>query len=127
MTIAFWCVIAAGVLPVVAISFAKWGLQGYDNENPREWLGRQTGYRARAAAAERNMFESFPFFAAAVLIAHVVAGPHSAVDTMAVVYLLLRIGYLAAYLTNKATLRSLIWTVAYLLTLAIASAGAWLG
>ena len=38
MTIAFWCVLIAGLLPYVATLTAKLGARAYDNANPREWL-----------------------------------------------------------------------------------------
>ena len=46
------CVLIAGMLPLVSTAIAKWGFQGFDNHNPREWLSRQTGFRARANAAQ---------------------------------------------------------------------------
>ena len=69
MTIALWCVLVAGILPYVATSIAKAGAERYDNRDPRAWLDRQEGFRRRADNAQRNSFEAFPFFAAAVIVA----------------------------------------------------------
>ena len=69
MNIAFLCVLVVGVLPIVCAGIAKWGFHGFDNHNPREWLASQTGFRARANAAQSNSFEAFPFFAVGVVLA----------------------------------------------------------
>ena len=78
MTVAYWCVLIAGVIPLIAIGIAKAGGERYNNRHPRVWLDKQQGYRARAAAAEANSFEAFPFFAAAVIIAHLTHAPQDA-------------------------------------------------
>ena len=77
LTIAYWCVLVAALLPIVCAGMAKWGAMGrsardggYDNDNPRAWLAQQTAWRARANAAQANSFEALPFFIGAVLIAH---------------------------------------------------------
>lgn len=125
MTLAFWCVLAAGVLPYVATLIAKSGRKGFDNRDPRAWLARQEGFRRRANSAQMNAFEAFPFFAAAVLIAHVVNGPQALVDTLALVFIAARVLHLAFYLTDQATLRSLAWFVGFGAVIAtfIAAAG----
>lgn len=125
MTVAFWCLIVAGVLPLSATATAKWGFEAYDNNSPRDWLAKQTGSRARAAAAEKNCHESFPFFAAAVLIAHLSAGPSAIVNALALIYVVARIAYIAAYVKDWASARTLVFMVGYLAILAIATAGAW--
>ena len=68
-TLAYWCVLVAALLPIVCAGIAKWGTfgkprrdGGFDNENPRAWLARQTDWRARANAAQANSFEALPFF-----------------------------------------------------------------
>ena len=117
MTVALWCVFVAGLLPYVATLIAKSG--GYDNRAPRDWLARQEGFRKRANAAQMNSFEAFPFFAAAVITAHVLNGPQSLVDTLALVFIAARIAYLACYLANKPALRSLVWFVGLAMIVAI--------
>ncbi len=61
MKISFLCVLIAGLLPYLGTMAAKWGFRRYDNHNPRQWLGEQTGFRARGNAAQANSFEAFPF------------------------------------------------------------------
>ena len=58
MTIAYACILLMGLLPYVAAGIAKKGFDDYDNAMPRQWLAKQTGFRARANAAQANLFES---------------------------------------------------------------------
>jgi uncharacterized MAPEG superfamily protein len=108
MTIAYWCVLIAGLLPYAATLSAKLGAR-FDNNNPREWLSRQTGWRSRANAAQQNAFEAFPLFAAAVLVAHQLGAPQARVDLLAEIFIGARVAYLVAYLADQAILRSLVW------------------
>ena len=84
MTIAFWCVLVAGFLPYFGTLTAKIGGERFDNSNPRDWLNAQSGFRKRANAAQHNSFEAFPFFAAAVIIAHLAGAPQGRIDLFAV-------------------------------------------
>ncbi|KAB7619529.1 glutathione metabolism protein, partial [Verminephrobacter sp. Larva24] len=51
-TVALWCVLAAALLPLGCAWLAKSGSGGFDNHDPRAWLARQTGWHARAHAAQ---------------------------------------------------------------------------
>jgi uncharacterized MAPEG superfamily protein len=113
MTLADWCVLAAGILPLAATGLAKWGFRDFDNRNPRAWLARQTGFRARANAAQANSFEAFPFFAAAVIIAQQAHAVQGRVDVLAAAFVALRLLYLGCYLADRATARSAVWFAAY--------------
>jgi len=119
MTIALWCVLVAGLLPLAGTAAAKWGFRNFDNRNPRAWLAAQTGFRARGNAAQANSFEAFPFFAAAVLTATWKHAPQGTLDTLALVFIAARVGFLAAYLADRSTVRSLCWTVGILSTVGI--------
>jgi uncharacterized MAPEG superfamily protein len=111
MTWSFWCVLIAGSLPYLAVGIAKLGDRSFDNANPRSWLAKQEGYRARANAAQQNGFEAFPLFAAAVIIAHLRAGPQPIHDLLASGFIAARLVYLGLYVANLASLRSLAWFV----------------
>ena len=113
MNIALACVLVAGILPIVAAIASKWGFHGYDNRNPRAWLAAQTGTRARANAAQANSWEAFPFFAAGVLAALWAQVPQARIDLLAAVFIVARVLYLVFYLTVRATLRSLVWTIGW--------------
>lgn len=125
-TLAYWCILIAAVLPVVAAATAKFGMfttppqkGGYDNDLPREWLSRQKDWRARANAAQANTFEALPFFFAAVIIAHQLQANQARLDTLAVLFIVLRIAYLAVYVRGMARTRSAVWTLAFATNIAI--------
>lgn len=122
MTNAYWCVLIAGLLPYLATATAKGGAR-FDNRNPRAWLAQQTGFRARANAAQLNGFEAFPLFAAAVIVAHLTDAPQARVDALAMVFVAARVAHLAFYLADLAALRSLAWFVGIGSAVAIFVAG----
>ena len=120
-TLAYWCVLAAALLPIVCAGIAKAGK--FDNHDPRGWLQRQQGYRARANAAQANGFENLPFFIGAVAIAHQLQAPQGWVDGLALAYIVLRVAYVATYLANAAGLRSLVYTLGFAVNVGILLAG----
>jgi uncharacterized MAPEG superfamily protein len=97
---------------------------GYDNADPRGWLARQQGWKARANAAQANTFEALPFFFAAVIIAHQLGAPQTRLDILAVLFVTLRIIYVAMYVAGLPRTRSAIWALAFLANIAILL-GAW--
>jgi uncharacterized MAPEG superfamily protein len=108
MTTAYWCVLIAGLLPYVATLTAKLGAP-YDNRDPRAWLAKLTGWRSRANAAQYNSFEAFPFFAVAVIIAHLAGADQGLIDALALGFIAARVAHFAAYVAGVPTLRSLMW------------------
>lgn len=113
MSFALWTLFIAAVFPVVCAGIAKAGPGRYDNRNPRAWLGRLEGYQARAHAAQQNSWEALAVYTAA-LVAAVAAGvDHGTITTVAGVFLVARIAYLACYLADLATLRSLVWLAGF--------------
>ncbi len=72
-----------------------------------------TGVAGRLERALRNFLETFPLFAAAVLLVHVTGreGPLSA--TGATLYLAARIVYVPLYAAAVPLVRSLAWNVAF--------------
>ena len=119
MTIAYACVLLMGLFPYVAAGIAKKGFEQYDNSMPREWLAKQTGFRARANAAQANLFESLPLFFAAVIIAHIANAPQARIDLLAVGFVIARIAYLICYIANWPTTRSLVWLAGLICVVAI--------
>ena len=115
MTIAIWCILIAGTLPYVAFGLVK----GLDPHQPRAGVAGLDGRAARAYGAQLNGFETFPIFAAAVIVSHVVGGPSMTANILAVVYVLLRIGHMVAYIADRQPLRSAAFTVAQLVAVAI--------
>jgi uncharacterized MAPEG superfamily protein len=112
MTIAFWCVFVAVLLPYICFGIARnrgrgpGGERLRDNRNPRDFPNRIDGLAKRAWDAQLNAFESLPGFAAAVIIAHLVQAPQNQLDMLAVVWVLARAAHAAFYLADKSTLRS---------------------
>ena len=119
MNWAYLCLLIAGLMPVVAAGISKAGAKDYDNHHPRAWMSQLTGHRARADAAQANSFEAFPFFAAAVLVAMHAGVDALKIDALAVAFVLARVVYIYFYLTDRASSRSLAWTVGYLCVLAL--------
>jgi len=117
MILAFWCVLIAGLMPVGFVGVAKFvvgsrkmGLK--DNHHPRKWLEESEGPQKRAYWAQLNSFEAFPPFAAAVIIAVIAGGSVAWINTLAVLFILLRVLYGFCYISDKAELRSLVWFAA---------------
>lgn len=118
MAIALWCVLIAAALPYAAVAIAKAGK--FDNSHPRDWLAKQEGFRRRATAAQNNGFETFPLFAAAVIIAMTIShAPQHKVDLLAMGFVVARLVYLGFYLANLASLRSIAWAAGMLCSIAI--------
>lgn len=129
-TIAYGCILVAALLPIVCAGIAKYGQMrtapgkgGYDNNDPRAWLARQTDWRARANAAQANTFEAIPFFFAAVIIAHQLQASQAWIDILSVLFVALRIVYIALYVGDKASARSIIWALAFFINIGILFSG----
>ena len=119
-TVAYGCVLIAALLPLLCALLAKGGsFRAADNHDPRAWLARQSGWRARAHAAQANSFEALPFFIGAVIIAHQLGAPQRWLDLLACVFIVLRLGYITLYVGDRPTARSLVWGLAFLANIAI--------
>jgi uncharacterized MAPEG superfamily protein len=118
VTLAYYCVLVAALLPYVAAYIAK-SRRDFDNADPRGWLAKQQGFRARANAAQANSFEAFPFFAVAVIVAHLRDGPQTTIDMLAIGFVVARLAYLTVYVAGFATVRSLVWLVGLICTIAL--------
>jgi uncharacterized MAPEG superfamily protein len=112
MILAFWLVLAAAILPLVAIAPAK-ARRDYDNADPRKQYEALEGLPRRAVAAHLNTHEAFPFFAAGVVIAYLAATPAMLINLLALCFVLMRVLYIAAYWTDRPTLRSIAWSLAW--------------
>ena len=129
-TLAYWCVLLAALLPIVCAGIAKWGMftkppkqGGFDNAHPRDWLARQTDWRARANAAQANSFEALPFFVGAVVIAHQLGAHQGRLDVLAFMYIVLRLMFVMMYIAGLSTVRSLVWTSAFAVNVGILFVG----
>jgi uncharacterized MAPEG superfamily protein len=120
MTIAEWCIFGAVMLYLLTIApFKAIGFRRFDNSKPRDPAFFEDPLRARALGAHINGIETFPFFAAAVLLAEFRAAPQNLINELAVLFLIVRIAYVLTYLGDRPTLRSILWNIGFAINLAI--------
>ena len=108
----YWAILLAGMLPYTFTVIAKAGrMKLEENRDPRAYMASLDGYRKRAVNAQKNSFESFPLFAAGVLVAHQTTEDLNieGLNVVCGVYLLCRVLYGAAYLTDWHQVRSCFW------------------
>ena len=116
MTVAIWCVLVAALLPYVPFALV---MGRVDQRAPRLAARGLEGLAARAHGAHLNAFEALPFFAAAVIVSHIVEGASATVAWLAVAFIVARIGHIGFYLADRPPLRSACFTLALLLAIAI--------
>jgi len=120
MSIAYWCILIAAVLPYIWVTIAKQSGERYNNRDPRGWQANQTNPRShRAHAAHLNGFESFPALVAGVLMAQLAGVPGGTINALAVVFVVARVFHGIFYIGNQQALRSLVWLVGFLSALAL--------
>jgi len=113
MSTAYWCVLAAGLMPYLWVLISKVTGGRYNNRDPRAWQARLSGMPARAHSAHLNSFEAFPLFAAAVIIAQLSAAEQPRTDMLAMAFIGLRLLYGICYVADWEKPRSLVWLAAF--------------
>lgn len=120
MSIAYWCLLIAAVLPYVLVTIGRAGFAGYDNRDPRGWSAAQTHPRARRMyAAHLNAFEAFAPFAAGVLAAQAAGVDPARIAPLSIAFVACRVLHGVFYLTNVHALRSLAWLAGFACALAL--------
>lgn len=120
MTIAEWCVFGALMLYLLTIAPIKWiGSRQFDNASPRDPAFYDGSIRSRVLGAHLNGIEAFPFFAVAVLLAEFRASPQRLIDELAILFLIVRIAYVFTYVGNRPTLRSILWSIGFVINAGI--------
>ena len=120
MTIAEWCIFGAVILYLLTIApFKAASARSFDNSKPRDPAFYESPLRARALGAHLNGIETFPFFAAAVLLAEFRSAPQNLINELAVLFLIVRIAYVLTYIGNRPRLRSILWNVGFVINVAI--------
>lgn len=120
MTIAEWCIFGSVILYLATIGSVKWlSWSQFDNSRPRDPAFYHDGIRARAYGAHQNGIETFPFFAAAVLLAEFRIAPQNLINELAVLFVIVRIAYVLTYVGDRPSLRSILWALGFLITTAI--------
>ena len=102
------------IAPFKAIGFRR-----FDNSRPRDPAFFEDPIRARALGAHINGIETFPFFAAAVLLAEFRAAPQNLINELAALFLIVRIAYVLTYLGDRPTLRSILWNIGFAINVGI--------
>ena len=119
MTIAYWCILIAALLPYAWVAIAKAGPR-YDNRDPRAWMAKQDNPRAhRAYSAQLNAFEAFAPFAAGVLMAQFAGVDPQRIAWLAIAFVALRVLHGIFYVTNVHALRSLAWFCGFVCVVAL--------
>lgn len=123
MTTPFICVLVAFLLiylPKLPLSVAMARQPGgYDNKDPRGQQAELKGWGSRARAAHYNGFEAFPAFAAAVMVAHLSGADDYRASVLSIAFVVARTLYVGAYLADQDYLRSAIWGIGFLCTIAL--------
>ena len=89
---------------------------GYNNSEPRAQQAKLDGLGRRALGAHQNGFEAFAPFAVGVLASIQRGGNVQAAAYMSILFIVARSAYIYAYLANRPTLRSGMWTLGILAT-----------
>ena len=121
MSILVICLFIAVLLTIIskfplAYAMSKQG-KGYDNHHPRAQQSELTGFGARALGAHQNSFESLIIFATASLAAMATNHVTPLMSQLAVAFIIARIIYHCCYLFDWASLRSLVFTIGYVICL----------
>lgn len=123
MILTYWFILIAGLMPYSVLQIARG--PRFDNAKPRDSYAAAEGRQKRAYNAHLNSFEVFPFYAAAVLVALQAGMGGTLLNVLAGLWLVSRVGYIYAYLTDKPTWRSRVWAVGMLLVLMIITLPLW--
>jgi len=110
MTIAYWCILAAILMPYILGPIGQ--LPGITYEGfkaPRARWESITGWKQRANAAHLNGFEVLPGSAAAVLVAQLTSVSQWTVDMLARTFIATRILHAAFYVMGFSILRTIAW------------------
>jgi len=123
MTTPFWCVLVAGLLPYVWVTIAagerRKQFGSVDNKLPRLQEAQLAGRGARAMGAHNNAFETFPFFAAAVIVAHIAGADPGWSAMLAIGFVVVRILHGFLYLADIDVVRSLAFGVGQLCSIGL--------
>ena len=110
MTFAYWSILLAFLIPYFSIIYAKTG-KGFSNKTPRVYLSElEEGPRKRAYWAHQNAFEILPLYFSAIILGHIQNIDLAQLNTIAGQFLAFRVAYVFAYIFDRSTLRSILWS-----------------
>jgi uncharacterized MAPEG superfamily protein len=118
LSIELWCLFAAMVLALGHLSAASFTFKAQVGNRyavgPRDEELRPRGVAARLERAHRNFMETFPVFAAAVLMAEYLGATSALSQWGAAIYVAGRILFLPLYAIGVPWLRTFSWNAATL-------------
>lgn len=119
-----FCAIALGIVQLLIALLAKVGARGLPwAAGPRDEPGAPLGkFGGRLDRAYQNFMETFPFFAAAVLLAHALDKSTANSALGAQIYVWTRLLYIPAYVFALPFVRTLIWAASFVGILMVMSA-----
>ena len=124
MTIPFWCLFVAAVLPYVWFSFAapmraaQFGKE-LDNHTPRAQDPKLLGRAARLQGVHLNGLEALTYFAPAVIVAHLAHANAVWSARLAVAFIILRLIHAFMYITDRPALRTAVFGVSLVTSTAL--------
>ena len=120
MTIADWCILGAVLIYLLTLAPIKAiGHREFKNSAPRDPTFYEDPLRARVLGAYVNGIETFPFFAAAILLAEMKHGSQGVIDLLAIAFLVVRLAFILAYIANRPTTRTVLWNLGFLVIVLI--------
>jgi uncharacterized MAPEG superfamily protein len=120
MTLAEWMIFAAIIVYLLTLAPVKAvGYKTFDNSNPRDPAFYKPGIATRALGAHVNGMETFPFFALSILLAEFRRLPQHWIDALAVAFVAIRLLFVFAYLSNRSTIRTLLWNLGFAVNTAL--------
>ena len=108
-------IFATAMLPllinILAAFFRNKQLGYIDNRKPRQQALNLSGIGTRCYSAQQNSWEALALISAAVLCAFLMGASAKQMLLPAQIFFAARSAYIACYLANWATLRSIVWII----------------
>ena len=123
MIMVYWFLLIGALMPYAVVKTMRG--PAFDNAKPRDSYENAGGIQKRAHNAHLNSFEVFPFYAVAVLVALQAGMGNWLLNVLAGLWLVLRAGYIFAYLKDMPSVRSALFAAAMLLCMAIITLPLW--
>lgn len=110
-------------MPILAkapLAYAMNQLEGgYNNRHPRSQHGKLTGFGARSKAAHDNCFEALIMFSPGALACIATNTIGASIEYLAIGFIVVRLIYIWAYLSDVHILRSTAWLVGFVISLVL--------
>lgn len=132
MPIALYVLFVMALFPILVhwiggyLRYKQFGY--YDNRHPRQQQSQLTGVGARAMGAQANSWETLQIYTAVLFIAYAAGVDLARLDLVSILFLVLRVIYVALYLMDLAALRSIVYSLGlfcciYIFGVAVAQVG----